>query len=81
MLLPSTATAVLVALIIGLVGWGGWASFYKAGKKIRFEFFGYDFAWGVLLASVAAAFTLGSWDSKELTFQDNFLLTGMRKMA
>jgi glucose uptake protein len=81
MLLPTTATAVLVALLIGLVGWGAWASFFKAGKKIRFEFFAYDFAWGVVLTGVLAAFTLGSWDSKELTFQDNFLLAGVRKMA
>ncbi|MFM2125892.1 MAG: hypothetical protein RL328_2343 [Acidobacteriota bacterium] len=81
MLLPQSATAVLVALVIGLLGWSAWVSFFKAGKKIRFEFFAYDFAWGVVLATVVAAFTLGSWDSKELTFQDNFLLTGMRKMA
>ncbi len=81
MLLPTTATAVLVALLIGLFGWGSWASMYKAAKKLRFEFFAYDFAWGVGLAAVAAAFTLGSMNSAELTFQDNFLLTGMRKIA
>jgi glucose uptake protein len=60
---------------------GLWASTLKVVKKWRFEFLGYDFAWGAVLASVIAAFTLGQWDSSELTFQDNFLLTGYRKIA
>jgi glucose uptake protein len=81
MLLPTTATAVLVALILSLIGWGAWAICYKATRRIRFEYFAYDFTWGVVLTTVAAAFTLGIWDSKELTFQDNLLLTGLRKMA
>jgi glucose uptake protein len=81
MLLPTSATAVLVALVISLIGWGSWICFYKATKRIRFEYLAYDFTWGVVLAAVIAAFTLGMWDSKELTFQDNFLLAGLRKMA
>jgi len=81
MLLPTTATAVLVALLISLLGWGAWACFYKATKRIRFEYLAYDFTWGVVVASVVAAFLLGMWDSKELTFQDNYLLAGLRKMA
>ncbi|MEO5926127.1 MAG: hypothetical protein ABIR70_20060 [Bryobacteraceae bacterium] len=81
MLLPTTATGVLVALLISLIGWGTWAMCYKATKRIRFEYLAYDFTWGVILAAVIAAFTLGSWNSKELTFQDNFLLAGLRKMA
>jgi glucose uptake protein len=81
MLLPTTATAVLAALIISVLGWGSWASMYKAAKKARFEFFAYDFAWGALMAGVVLAFTLGSWNSSELTFQDNFLLAAKRKMA
>jgi glucose uptake protein len=81
MLLPTTETAVLVALVISLIGWGSWAALFKAGKKVRFEFFLYDFAFGVALAAVVAAFTLGLWNPKELTFQDNLLLTGLRKEA
>jgi glucose uptake protein len=81
MLLPTTASAVLVALVISLLGWGLWIYFYKATKRIRFEYFAYDFTWGVVLAAVVAAFTLGSWDNKELTFQDTYLLAGLRKMA
>ncbi len=81
MLLPTTASAVLVALVISLFGWGLWVAFYKATKRIRFEYFAYDFTWGVVLGSVIAAFTLGSWDNRELTFQDTYLLAGLRKMA
>lgn len=81
MLLPASATAALVALVVCLAGWGSWAVLFKAAKKARFEYFAYDFSWGVALTAVVAAFTLGSWDSSELTFQDNFLLTGLRKMA
>lgn len=81
MLLPTTATAVLVALILSLLGWGSWVCFYKATRRIRFEYLAYDFTWGVVLAAFGAAFTLGLWDSKELTFQDNYLLSGLRKMA
>ena len=81
MLLPTTATGVLVALVISLLGWGLWACFYKATRRIRFEYLAYDFTWGVVVAAVGAAFILGLWDSKELTFQDNFLLTGLRKIA
>lgn len=81
MILPTTATAVLAALILSVIGWGSWASMYKAAKKARFEFFAYDFAWGALIASILLAFTLGSWDSAEITFQDNFWLTGKRQMA
>jgi glucose uptake protein len=81
MLLPISSTGALVALLIALFGLGSWAILYKVGKKIRFEYFGYDFAWGVLLAAIIAAFTLGSWNSGELTFQDNYLLAGYRNMA
>jgi glucose uptake protein len=81
MLLPTTATAVLVALLISLIGWGSWAVCYKATRRIRFEYFAYDFTWGAVIAMLIAAFTLGSWNNAELTFQDSFLLAGLRKMA
>src|SRR4051794_25614456 len=81
MLLPTTATAVLITLIISLIGWGSWASLFKAAKKARFELFYYDFVWGTLLGSVIFAFVLGNWDPKDLTFQDNWILTGYRKLV
>src|SRR5438876_4616382 len=81
MILPTTTLAALLAVILGLVCWSSWPVFYKISGRWRFELFYYDFTWGVLLAAVVAAFTLGSMNSQDLTFQDNFLLTGYRKMA
>jgi glucose uptake protein len=81
MLLANTATAAVVALVVCVLGWGAWAVFFKSAKKARYEYFVYDFSWGAGLAAVVAAFTLGSWDTNELTFQDNFLLAALRKMA
>jgi glucose uptake protein len=43
--------------------------------------FYFDFAVGVLLCMIVAAYTLGSINAQELTFQDNLLITGYRKMA
>src|SRR5258706_11112328 len=81
MILPTTTLAALLAVILGLVCWGSWANFYKVSGRWRFEFFYYDFTWGVLLVAAIAAFTLGSMNSQDLTFQDNFLLAGYRKMG
>lgn len=80
MLLPSTATAVWVALIFSLICWGSWTVFFKSAKKARFEFFAYDFGFGVILAAVLAAYTLGNWDTSDLTFQDNFILVSRRRI-
>ncbi len=63
---------VMVALLISLLGWVPGLRCTRPGKKVRFEFFAYDFAWGVLIASITLAFTLGSWNTADLTFQDNF---------
>jgi glucose uptake protein len=81
MLVPASSTGVLLALILALLGLGCWMIPYKSANKARFEFLVYDFGWGLALIAVIAAFTLGSWNSSELTFQDNLLLTGMRKPA
>ena len=83
MLVPTTETAILILLGVSLLCWGVWASTLKAAsnRKWRFELFYYDFTLGVVLAAVIAAFTAGSWDAQELTFQDNYLLAGYRKMA
>src|ERR1700681_2467680 len=81
MILPTTSQAVLLVLILGLFCWGSWANTQKLAGKWRFELFYYDYSLGVLLCAVAAAFTLGSMNTKELTFQDNFLITGYRNMA
>lgn len=71
---------MLLLLAVFLAGWGSWANTLKLGKW-RFELYYYDFALGFALTAVAAAFTLGSFNSSELSFQENFLIAGYRNMA
>jgi glucose uptake protein len=81
MVLPTTYWAALALLIVSMLCWGSWANTQKLAGKWRFELFYYDFSIGVLLCAVIAAFTLGSLLSRELTFQDNFLIASKRQMA
>ena len=63
--------------MLGLLG-----EYTKTSRRpLALELFYYDFSVGAILCAVVAAFTLGLLDSKELTFQDNFLITGYRNMA
>jgi glucose uptake protein len=80
-IIPTTYLSALLPLILSMLCWGTWANTQKMGGKWRFELFYYDFTWGILIAAAVAAFTFGSFDQQELTFQDNFLLAGYRKMA
>jgi glucose uptake protein len=59
---------------------GTWANTQKISKW-RYELYYYDFALGALLCAVVAAFTLGSFHSQDLTFQDTLLIAGKRQMA
>ena len=43
--------------------------------------FYFDFSAGFLLLALIAAFTFGTMNATELTFRENFLITGYRKMA
>ncbi len=81
MVFPTTATNLLILFAVSLLLLGSWANTFKAAKKLRFELYYVDFVFGSLVAAVVAAFTFGSWIPSELTFQDNFLLTGYRNMA
>src|SRR5258708_6675201 len=81
MILPTTYLAGLLVLIFSMVAWGSWANTQKMLGRWRFELFYYDFSIGAVFCAVAAAFTLGSWNSQELTFQDSLLITGYRNMA
>ena len=76
MIFPSTTLAALLAVVLTLLCWSSWANTQRLSGRWRFEFYYYDFTWGVVLAALVAAFTLGSMNPQELTFQDNFLLTG-----
>src|SRR6202163_651008 len=81
MILPASQAATLALLVISLICWGSWANTLKLAGRWRFELYYYDFAIGFALLAVVAAFTAGSLNSNELTFQENFLITGYRNIA
>lgn len=59
-IVASYSTAVLLCLATMLC-WGSWANTQKAtSQRWRFELFYWDYVFGVLLASLVFAFTLGS---------------------
>src|ERR1700674_3211509 len=81
MILPASQAATLALLVISLICWGSWANTLKLAGRWRFELYYYDFALGFALLAAGAAFTAGSLNSNELTFQENFLITGYRNIA
>jgi glucose uptake protein len=81
MLLPTTASTVWILAIAALLCLGSWANTLKLAGKWRFEYFYFDFVLGILLSAGAAAYILGSAHPQDLTFQDNMLLAGYRKIA
>jgi glucose uptake protein len=80
MILPGSHTAVLIMLIVGMLAWGAWANLFKAaGGKWRFELFYFDFAVGLLLASVVLALTAGSLGFDGFSVRDDLQLAGKRQ--
>lgn len=60
MILPHTYPAILALMILSMLSWGSWANTYKLTGKWRFELFYFDYAFGVLLAALVFAYTVGS---------------------
>jgi glucose uptake protein len=81
MILPTTFVAGALLLIVSMLCWGSWASTQKLAGRWRFELYAYDLSAGVVVCAAIAAFTFGSFNSGELTFQDNLLIASYRKMA
>ena len=61
--------------------WGSWANTFKLAGQWRFELFYYDYALGVLIMATVCALTLGSLGDSSLTFVDNMMVAGYRKIA
>ena len=80
MILPATYAAALLLTILSMVCWGSWANTFKLAGKWRFEVFYYDYAAGVLLTAVVAAYTFGSL-GLDVPFADNMAFAGKRNMA
>jgi glucose uptake protein len=80
MITPTTYTTALFLLILSMLCWGSWANTFKMAGKWRFELFYYDYALGVLIAAIVAAYTFGTLGS-DLSFSDNLLIAGRRNQA
>ena len=80
MIIPATYASALLLTILSMLCWGSWANTFKLAGKWRFELFYFDYAAGVLLAAVIAAFTFGSMGS-EMSFEDNLVIAGKTQMV
>jgi glucose uptake protein len=80
MILPTTYNSALLLIILSMICWGSWANTFKMAGKWRFELFYYDYALGVLLAAIVAAYTFGSM-GEDLSFSDNLIIALRRNMA
>ncbi len=80
MILPTTYATALLLAILSMICWGSWANTFKLTKNWRFELFYFDYAFGVFIAALVAAFTFGSMGD-ELSFSDNLLITGKKQIA
>ena len=60
MFLPHAFGTALAMTIVSTLCWGSWANTYKATRAYRFELFYWDYVVGIVLVSLAWAFTLGS---------------------
>ena len=81
MILPATYQSGLLLMIFALLCAGLWTSTFKAARPFRYELYYIDFSVGMVLCAVVAAYTLGSLQSSELTFSDNFLVSNYHQMA
>jgi glucose uptake protein len=69
MFIVHTYPVAVLFCVVTMLCWGSWANTQKlAGKTLRFEFFYWDYVIGILLFSLIAAFTLGSFGSEGRSF-------------
>lgn len=78
MILPQTYLVALTVTILGMMCWGLWANTFKLAQW-RFELYYFDFAIGMMLASLLLAFTAGSMGFDGFTFMDDLLHAGKRQ--
>jgi glucose uptake protein len=79
MILPQTYPLVLALMILSLLCLGSWAAFFKMAGKWRFELFYFDFAFGLIVAAVIYAFTVGNLGFDGFNFLDDLQHAGKRQ--
>lgn len=69
MFIVQNYSLAILCCFITMLCWGSWANTQKlAAGKWRYELFYWDYVMGILLFSLVAAFTLGSWGSNGRSF-------------
>ena len=71
--------AALLFTILSMLCWGSWANTFKMAGKWRFELFYFDFAIGVMVASLVYAYTLGNSGFDGFLFMDDLMHSGKRQ--
>jgi glucose uptake protein len=79
MILPQTYVAALIVLAFALLCQGSWASTYKLARKLRFELYYFDFAFGLVAAALLFAYTLGSLGFDGFSLMDDLMNAGKRQ--
>ncbi len=79
MILAQSPTQALLIMILGMLCWGLWAGMYKLTGKWRYELFYFDVAFGVMLAVVVYALTLGNLGFDGFSFRDDLMHAGKRQ--
>jgi glucose uptake protein len=77
MILPQTYSVAILLMVLSMICWGSWASTYKAARW-RFELYYFDFSFGLVIAAVILAFTVGSMGFDGFSFLDDLLHAGKR---
>jgi glucose uptake protein len=68
---PHTFAMALLMMVTSTICWGSWANTYKGTRNFRFELFYWDYAIGIVVISLALAFTLGSAGHDSTSFLAN----------
>ncbi len=71
MFAPTTFHAALLMTITSTICWGSFANTFKGTKNYRFELYYWDYTFGIFLAALLLAFTLGSQGGGPTAFLAN----------
>jgi glucose uptake protein len=79
MLLPQTYAAAMILMVLSMLCLGVWVSALRLAGRWRFEVFYFDFAFGLLIAAVIYAFTMGNLGYDGFNFLDDLQHAGKRQ--
>ena len=78
---PQTYGAALFLMIVTMLCWGSWANTMKFVPKWPFQLFYWDYVIGVVLVTILAGFTFGSFGDGPTSFMNNLKAAGATEIA